>query len=108
MAWPSDGDGRKSNLSCSYNVAGEFRSGHLPLKVRTEAALEEQASQSKRTEPGRPLLPRDPAIWVVRMEDQAALSGEEFSRSLRTQAQKYAGLLGIAPTTIPPLVLLPP
>jgi hypothetical protein len=73
-----DLDGWKTSLMYSYSVQGEFYSGVLPLKVRNEAAADEQVSKWKGQNLAVRYSPRDPAISAVRMEDQAPLSGGEF------------------------------
>jgi hypothetical protein len=74
----SDVDGWRTTLMYSYAVDGEFYSGLLPLKARDEATADEEASKWKGQNLAVRYSPRDPAISVVRMEDQAALSDVEF------------------------------
>lgn len=74
----SDEGGWKTNLMYSYNVGSEFYSGTFPLKVRNEATADEQVIKWKDQNLAVRYSPRDPAISVVRMEDQASLSGGEF------------------------------
>jgi hypothetical protein len=74
----SDVDGWKSDLSYSYNVSGDFYSGVFPLKVRNEAAADEEVTRWKGQNLAIRYSPRNPAISVVRKEDQVFLSPGEF------------------------------
>lgn len=70
----SETDGWETNLVYSYAVDGEFYSGVHPLKARNEAQADKQARAWK----GQSLVirysPRNPAISVVRTEDQPPLT----------------------------------
>jgi len=74
----SDEGGWKTNLMYSYAVGSAFYSGVLPLKARNESAADTQASKWRGQNLAVRYSPRNPAISVVRMEDQAGLSGGEF------------------------------
>ncbi len=74
----TDVEGWKTNLMYSYSVQGEFYSGVFPLQVRNETAADEQVNKWKEQNLAVRYSPRDPAISVVRMEDQAPLTGGEF------------------------------
>lgn len=69
----SDQDGWRANLVYSYSVNGNFYSGTHSLKARNESHADELA----RTWKGRNLMvcysPKNPALSVIRMQDQEPL-----------------------------------
>jgi len=69
----SDNEGWRTNLMYSYAVNSEFYSGTHSLKVRNEAAADLQVTRWKGQNVPVRYSPRNPAISVVRMEDQAPL-----------------------------------
>lgn len=74
----SDTDGWKTNLVYSYPVSGEYYSGVHPLKVRNEAEADDKARAWRGQDLAIRYSPTNPAISVVRMEDQAPLTVEAF------------------------------
>jgi len=67
----SDLDGWRTNLVYSYSVNGEFHSGTHTLKARSESHADELAATYKSQRLTVRYSPQNPALSVIRMEDQA-------------------------------------
>src|SRR5437016_5079136 len=72
----SDEGGWKSNLSYSYSVGSDFYSGVVPLPAKNENHANEQAHRWEGQNITVRYSPGNPAISVVRLEDQAPLMGD--------------------------------
>jgi hypothetical protein len=67
-----------TDISYSYRVADEYYSGQFQIKARSERKADETVARWKDQNVGVRYSPKNPAISVVRMEDQASLHPEEF------------------------------
>ena len=72
----SDVDGWRTNLVYSYSVNGDFYSGTHAVKAANEADADEQARNWKGQSLTVRYSPRNPAISVIRMEEQAPFVGK--------------------------------
>jgi len=67
-----------TDISYSYQVADEYYSGQFQLKSRSERKAEDTVARWKGQAVGVRYSPRNPAISIIRMEDQSGLHPEEF------------------------------
>lgn len=67
-----------SDLSYSYKVGTEYHSGHFRLTAKNEIQADQQVLAWKGQTLAVRYSPKNPAISVVRMEDQSSLPGAEL------------------------------
>jgi hypothetical protein len=71
----------RTDVAYSYCIENEFYPGEFQLRSWSERKANEKELRWKGRKIGVRYSPRNPRISVVRIEDQAALYGEEYAGS---------------------------